>query len=266
MATKNGDVVSTGPDGDVYTLVEAARLKGVSYHTASRAVRSGKLPHKRVGRMAFVSASDLAAWRPMIERRPRRYAQREPDPSATPAMIDLASGNRVELARQLATLLEVLHGAAIEQPPEDFLELLCQRLSKALDLDRVSLWGVDERGGRIHRITTCGEPLTTLGDAMPMEQAAAFRPFLETGSATVRDLAEFGVPTESFRGVTSLFVAPLRVGDRRLGTIQGDCGGDAFALTDDQLRFAQALANQAALSLEVARLRAELAGVQAAAA
>ena len=27
--------------GDVYTMAEAARLKGVSYHTVSRAVRRG---------------------------------------------------------------------------------------------------------------------------------------------------------------------------------------------------------------------------------
>jgi len=252
------DVMTTGPDGDVYTLVEAARLKGVSYHTASRAVRSGKLPHKRVGRMAFVTASDLAAWRPMIERRPRKYAQREPDPGATPAMIDLASGDRVELARQLATLLEVIHGAAMAQPPEEFLELLCQRLSKALDLDRVALWAIDERRGTVRRLARCGEPLSTLADELPRAEAERFAAFLEPEAATVRDASDFGVPTEALLGVTSLFVAPMRVGDRSLGTIQGDCGGDPFALSDDQLRFAQALANQAALALEVARLRAEV--------
>ena len=262
----DADAISTAPDGDVYTLVEAARLKGVSYHTASRAVRSGKLPHRRVGRMAFVTAGDLAAWRPMIERRPRKYAQREPDPGAAPAMIDLASGNRVELARQLATLLEVVHGAAMARPLDEFTDLLCQRLSKALDLDRVSLWSVDERGGRVHRMATCGEPLSTLGNEMPLERAAEFAAFIEAESATVRDVAEFGIPTEALLGVTSLFVAPLRVGDRKLGSIQGDCGGDPFSLSEEQLHFAQALANQAALALEVARLRAELAAREAPAA
>ncbi len=243
----------------VYTLVEAARLKGVSYHTASRAVRSGKLPHTRVGRMAFVAAGDLAAWRPMIERRPHKYAKREPDPGATPALIDLASGDRVALARQLATLLEVVHGAAVDGPPEAFLDLLCNRLSEALDLSRTSLWGIDERDERVHRLATCGEPLSTLGDELPMERAAAFAGFVDTGTATVRDVAEFGVPPGSLPGVTSLFVAPLRVGDRKLGAIQGDRGGAPFSLSDEQLLFAQALANQAALALEVARLRAELA-------
>jgi len=36
-----GTAASGEPDGDVYTMIEAARLKGVSYHTVSRAVRRG---------------------------------------------------------------------------------------------------------------------------------------------------------------------------------------------------------------------------------
>src|SRR5690606_25877223 len=65
--------------GTRYTMAEAARIKGVSYHTVSRAVRSGKLPAQRLGRMALISAQDLQAWRPMRERAPRKY--RRPEPS-----------------------------------------------------------------------------------------------------------------------------------------------------------------------------------------
>ena len=54
--------------GDVYTMAEAARLKGVSYHTVSRAVRRGKLPATRLGRMALIQSEDLREWRPMRER------------------------------------------------------------------------------------------------------------------------------------------------------------------------------------------------------
>jgi excisionase family DNA binding protein len=256
----NGTGTTPVEAGDnVYTLVEAARLKGVSYHTASRAVRSGKLPHTRIGRMAIVAADDLAAWRPMIERRPHKYARREPDLGATPALIDLASGDRVELARQLATLLEVVHGAAMEQPLGEFLGLLCERLSGALDLDRTTLWGIDERQGLVRRLAACGEPMSSLGDELPLTEAQAFARFVETGTATVRDVREFGESPAALLGVTSLFVAPLRIGNRKLGTVQGDCGGAPFSLTEEQLLFAQALANQAALALEVARLRAELA-------
>ena len=254
------DAVVAEPNGDIYTLEEAARLKGVSYHTASRAVRSGKLPHTRVGRMAFVNAADLATWRPMIERRPHRYAKREPDPGATPALIDLASGDRVELARRLATLLEVVHGAAMEQPLGAFLGLLCERLADALDLDRATLWGIDEGRGVVRRLASVGPPISTLGDELPLAEARAFARFVETGSATVRDVREFGEPPAPLLGVTSLFVAPLRIGERMLGTVQGDRGGVPFSLSGEQLLFAQALANQAAIALEIARLRVALGG------
>src|SRR6266540_570598 len=94
-------VVEPAPTGgDVYTMAEAARLKGVSYHTVSRAVRRNKLPAQRLGRMALIAADDLRAWRLMRERAPRKYRRREPNPGATPALLDLASGERVELARR----------------------------------------------------------------------------------------------------------------------------------------------------------------------
>ena len=64
--------------GDVYTMAEAARLKGVSYHTVSRAVRRGKLPATRLGRMALITSEDLREWHPMRERAPRKYRRREP--------------------------------------------------------------------------------------------------------------------------------------------------------------------------------------------
>src|SRR5215207_1516369 len=89
--------------GDVYTMAEAARLKGVSYHTVSRAVRRGKLPATRLGRMALITSEDLRDWRPMRERAPRKYRRREPNPEATPALLDLASAERVELASRLGT-------------------------------------------------------------------------------------------------------------------------------------------------------------------
>ena len=84
--------------GDVYTMAEAARLKGVSYHTVSRAVRRGKLPATRLGRMALIQSEDLREWRPMRERAPRKYRRREPNPEATPALLDLASSDRVAAA------------------------------------------------------------------------------------------------------------------------------------------------------------------------
>ena len=53
----------------------------------------------------------------------------------------------------------------------------------------------------------------------------------------------------------ALLAVPVRLGERRLGVVLGDRGGTPFALEPDQLAFAQALANQAALALEIGRLR-----------
>lgn len=254
------------PDtGSVFTLSEAARLKGVSYHTVSRAVRSGKLPAHRVGRMAFVAASDLAAWRPMVQRAPRKYRRRAADPAATPALLDLASGDRGMLAQRFALLAEGLHAAAMDRPLDAFLDLLCERLAHALGLSRVSVWGMDEAAGVARRLAAFGPPLSTLPDAIPLAEATDFARILDLDAAALLDTAELtqvrrtGERAGAMLGVDRFLAAALRVGDRGLGTLQGDRAGRAFVLDPDQLALAQAVANQAAIAIEIARLRAALA-------
>jgi len=102
------DVKASPTVGGVYTMVEAARLKGVSYHTVSRAVRRGKLPVRRIGRMAMIAAEDLDAWQPMVERRTSRHRNRVPDPSATPALMDPMVGEWAELVRRVSALEETV--------------------------------------------------------------------------------------------------------------------------------------------------------------
>lgn len=70
-----------------YTMVDAAQFKGASYHTVSRAVRRGRLAVTRIGRQALIARADLEAWRPMVERAPRKYRQRAPDPDVTPLLV-----------------------------------------------------------------------------------------------------------------------------------------------------------------------------------
>lgn len=244
--------------GDVYTMAEAARLKGVSYHTVSRAVRRGKLPAQRLGRMAVISAEDLRAWRPMRERAPYKYRRREPNPEATPALLDLASGERVDLARRLSSLYEVLHGAATELPVAEFLSLLTDRLAGALDFRRVTLWAIDQDRGEATRLATFGSPFRT-GAA---KQRLAELPILDSiGDSTVAFVVEDASSLTANTGsdvvpVTSLFVAPLKIGNRTLGALVGDCRGEKFELSSEQLGLAQVMANQAALAIEQARLRA----------
>jgi excisionase family DNA binding protein len=95
-------------DEAVYTMAEAARLKGVSYHTISRAVRHGKIDVKRMGRQALIRASDLDAWIPMIERRPKRYGTREPDLTVRPTVVLPGNPDAVIVTRSLDRVLPVL--------------------------------------------------------------------------------------------------------------------------------------------------------------
>lgn len=246
------------PGGDVYTMFEAARLKGVSYHTVSRAVRRGKLPAQRLGRMALITAEDLRAWRPMRERAPRKYRRREPNPNAAPALLDLASGQRVELARQLSTFYELLHGAATELPLADFLALVCDRLASALDFRRVAIWGVYPGDPRAVRLATFGPRFRELTAEIVLAETPIFAGWLDLDEAVVEPKVEGLRPKPGTgRGstITSLFVAPLRVGRDRLGLVTADRAGEPFDLSDDQLWMAQAMANQAALAIEQARLR-----------
>lgn len=242
---------------DVYTMAEAARLKGVSYHTVSRAVRRGKLPAQRLGRMALIAANDLREWRPMRERAPRKYRRREPDPGAAPALLDLASGERVMLAQRLATLFEVLHGAAGRLPLPEFLSLLADRLAAALDFRRIAIWDIDEETGTARRIAAFGPPLSALPpEPISLDQLPLFKRVLEVGAQpVVVNFPALGqaIPATVYN-VTDLFVAPLRTGERVLGVLFGDCNGEPFSLSPEQQAMVDVLASQAALALDRARL------------
>ncbi|MFN8591488.1 MAG: helix-turn-helix domain-containing protein [Thermomicrobiales bacterium] len=236
--------------GDVYTMAEAARLKGVSYHTVSRAVRRGKLPATRLGRMALITSEDLREWRPMRERAPRKYRRREPNPEAAPAMLDLASAERVELASRLATLSETLNAAAAKAERGDFFELLADRLAGTLGLRRAAIRLLDEEHGKTVRVGGYGSPMTNLPDEAPAKGSPLMLDVTRPSRATVvSNLTEQGIPEGMMLNVSSLLVAPIRRGDDYVGVIIADKNGEPFQLTSSELDFAQAMANVAALAV-----------------
>jgi excisionase family DNA binding protein len=242
---------------DVYTMAEAARLKGVSYHTVSRAVRRGILPADRIGKMVFITTADLRSWHPKYDRAPLQYRGRNPVPDAKPALIDLASGERVLLASRLANLVEVAETAARDLPLEETLGLACERLAGALGLRRVALWRVDRSHGHATFTAGHGSPLADLPERIELTDFPQFAGVLrKADGAVVVDVASLGdrVP-EPFRRLPSLLVVPLRLGDRTLGHVFGDRNGAAFSLSADDLVFARAVANQVALTLALVDAR-----------
>jgi len=246
--------------GDVYTMAEAARLKGVSYHTVSRAVRRGKLPATRLGRMALITSEDLREWRPMRERAPRKYRRREPNPEATPALLDLASAERVELASRLASLSEALFAAAAGMARDEFCGLLADRLAGTLGMRRVAIRVLDEANGKTVRVASYGPPLSTLPEGTPIDDSPLMLDVSRPAKAMVEDLGERPVPGAATVNVSSLLIAPIRLGDRYTGVIIADRNGEPFGLDEGELDLAQAMANVAALALDGARVR-QLTGV-----
>ncbi len=244
--------------GNVYTMAEAARLKGVSYHTVSRAVRRGKLPARRLGRMALISADDLRAWRPMRERAPLKYRRREPNPDATPALLDLASEERVELAERLSLLFEIIHGAASDLPQEAFLSLLADRMATALDLRRVAIWEFAPNGSRATRVAAFGPAISEIPEAAATSEAPALAHAATATSPALLDVNEAFTPDppRKVKRGAKVFVTPLRSGKRTLGAIVGDQLGTTLALSAAQLSLAQGMASQAAVALDCSRMQA----------
>lgn len=96
-----------GGDPSLYTMTEAARLKGVSSRTVSRAVRRGVLPICRQGRQGFIAADALATWHPKRRRAPREN-RRDAGPTAEGAR------ERVVLEQRVVTLaLTAVRGVSL---------------------------------------------------------------------------------------------------------------------------------------------------------
>lgn len=242
--------------GDVYTMAEAARLKGVSYHTVSRAVRRGKLPATRLGRMALISTEDLREWRPMRERAPRKYRRREPNPEATPALLDLASAERVDLASRLSSLYEALHTAATNSGDDKLFDLIAERLATTLGLRRVAIGLLDDGREGAQAVGSYGSSLAGVFERSRNGHAPLAVDANAPDKASVEAGAErFGQAATS-SGITSLLVVPIRAEGRVAGLIVGDRNGDEFSLDEGELDLAQALANVVGLSLNESRVLA----------
>jgi excisionase family DNA binding protein len=239
---------------EIYTMAEAARLKGVSYHTVSRAVRRGTLPAQRIGKMAFISSTDLQEWHPMVQRAPRKYRRRTPQLDAVPSPIDLASGERVVWAEQITTVIETIRWTAQDIPYQQHLTLLVERLGEALDMRRVTVWKIEEQRGAANRVATYGPPISEFPEEVPL----ALFPLL-ADLASRQGRGEYGafpnVTEYAVRESTTILVLPIRFGDHFHGALIADRGGASFTLLEDQSVLAHCVADQIAIALELQRLR-----------
>ncbi len=245
-----------------YTMTEAATIKGVSYHTVSRAVRQGRLPVTRLGRMALITGQELANWEPMRERAPRRHRQ-EPKPIKIhdPAL-DEAIGGRIEIARRLATMFEIIHTASSELSLEVFGQALANRFTVTFGLTRASLWVIRTSDGSNQRLASVGPAFSSIPDTSTIS-ATFTRMFaaIDLGNARISlaPQTEFAESSGASAVLPKgpLLIVPLRVRNHTIGTLFGDRQGERLDLDEDHLALAQVLGNQIALAVDHAMLRQE---------
>ncbi len=245
--------------GDLYTMDDAARLKGVSYHTVSRAVRRGLLPAQRLGKMVFISLGDLQSWKPMVERAPRKFRSRQHAIGAVPTPLDLASSDRASLAVRLAALLQLSEVATSDLPLEAILVYACERLTATLDLRRAAVWHVDRAKAIARQVAAVGGPLGTEATEIMLADEPLLAGFLRRNDGAIvaqRDTMERRLP-RMLRALPSVLVVPLRVGNVQRGWVFGDRDGLAFDLGPEDLSFAKAVGNQITLILDSRGLKTD---------
>lgn len=257
MTVAQSNSESSGSDDrpDTYTMAEAARLKGVSYHTVSRAVRRGTLKAQRIGKMAFITAADLQAWQPMVQRAPRKYRNRAPKLDAVPSAIDLASGERVTWAEQISSLIETTRWTAQDLPIDEHLSLLVDRLGVTLDMHRVTVWRIESERNIAERIANYGAPSGDFPDEVPLP---LFPLLADLASRAHADDRPISIDDYALKTSTTIMVLPIRFGNQFHGAMIADRNGATFQLADDQLVLAQTVADQMAIALELDLLRREV--------
>jgi excisionase family DNA binding protein/PAS domain S-box-containing protein len=253
--------VAIGREGR-YTITEAAQLKGVSYHTVSRAIRRGRLPVQRLGRMALISEEDLIAWRPMREKAPRKYRQPDPSLESPPSQLDVRQGQTLSLATRLSSFYEDIHLAASESSLAEFIALVCERFGDAVGLSRVAFWVIDETTNTANQVGAYGGEFNPFPTAFSLADIPFVLNFARQGQTRIvldlkAELADWADEQET-GGVEMLLSAPLRLRSRPIGLLCGDRNGQEIELTQEQLELAHRLANQVALAFEYNRsLRTE---------
>ena len=259
--TDNGETAEAAgiSGGDRYTMTEAAQIKGVSYHTVSRAVRSGKLPAQRLGRMALISAADLQAWRPMHERAPRKYrrADKHPQEIPPPPALSGAAVTDVSYATRLAVAMEQLVEVASAEPVPRFGDWVAQWLTASLGREAALIWQANGDKTGVRLLGTYGIDRGTADVAIADDALASLREMASRGFAEVLNadaLARLGARKWLSGAVRGMFV-PMRVGndDRSFALVL--CAAPGRAFPEEDVEFARRLGTRAAFAIRHVELR-----------
>lgn len=249
-------VGETGPGGR-YTMAQVAALKKVSYHTVSRAVRSGRLPSTRVGRMSLVAAEDVDRWTPKRDRAPRKYRDRvgageEPAVdrrygiSDTAEMIDTMSGQ-----------FQRLHNLSQTGTSGDVANELAVFMANVLGLTRATVWA-EIKPGEFGRVGRYGQRISGAPDSLDAEDITTPA---NAGQhrARVTDVPNLpNLVPASFSALLPngpVIVMPMQVDGVHVATLTGDRDGSVLDISPEHMEVAERLASNLAFVFQFARMR-----------
>ncbi|MGD9099758.1 MAG: GAF domain-containing protein, partial [Anaerolineae bacterium] len=164
---------------------------------------------------------------------------------------------------ELATVMEASKAVLSTLDLEAVLVRITEEMVKAVRVDGCTLSRWDRESDAV--ITWVewrhdwSERRDESGDSYALDDFPATRAVLETRQPAVihisdpdADRAEVAYMQE--KGISSLFMLPLSIGDRVIGLVELDHEREERDFTPDQTRLCQVLADQAAIAIENARL------------
>ncbi len=185
----------------------------------------------------------------------------------------LAAGRSVGVAVEHARLwrlsvrrahdLEALHAVSsalkstVGRP--NLLQLASEALSNVLGLKRAIVYLLDPEQSELHPVAGVNVQVATQTEPLKVDDWLVARRAIDSRRAIYDpDPVASGLfsrkEADRFR-VTGVLVVPIVSGDRPLGVLGGDWGGDFVQPAADDLALAESLANQVAAALENARLQ-----------
>ena len=166
------------PDLESTTLSarEAARIKGVSYSAVLRAIRSGRLVSRRVGRVLLITPADLDGWQP--GRSGTGHA------AATTSSREQA---RAHLEGQSLARLAWLSGLMGRASDERRIGQVTDRLVADLGLGAASVWALARPGSLLAPLASSGKTGVVPNDAISLHESgpalSMLRPGLQSGDS-----------------------------------------------------------------------------------
>lgn len=236
-----------------FTMQEAARVKGVSYATVSRAVRTEKLAARRSGRMVLISEFDLTAWEPIRARAPRSYRHREPDPECAHGVIELAHGEGLELTRRISSHYETLLRSALDDQFEEFTAIVVERFALAMEFSRVVLWLVNPERSHIELVARTGTWFAPDDEPSELVRIEYDPNVIYIASTAVYEGINCWLAPPLPVRFRQAFSATLVANDQVLGYLLGDHDGDVFTMTEHQISLGHLIASVTGVAIELHR-------------